>query len=467
VLDRIRQLEFSSTSQSWGVFLGWVIALIIVSGLAGAKSWAASFPIFAFLLLSTFIIRGGDHKILLSNSAVTISVVSFLAYLSLRTSWSPTRPEATSRLAIVVTYAVASMASVTAIRSETKANIARMAEGLLFASLFSFCYLAIEMAALGGTGGLRSLPIVQNIMTVKSAEITRVITPVTMLLGPVLLSILGGVRRPWRSYFVGLTVVAASIAVFASRHDTSKIALLGWALVFILAFVSTDWAYRLLVVAWVSVCALVIPLVLGAYDLDLQHASWLPVTAAERILIWREFAQKAVSAPLFGHGFAWSEHFRPIVGGLLELRYENLHIQSPNQLQSIHVVHPHNCYLQIWNDLGGVGMALFMVAGLAILRHLRELPDTARRLAFSTFAAVALMLFSSYGLWESWMLGLLASIPCVSALSFRMQPDEQRFASSSTADNSGSWRRLHVRDSAPAEHLAYKLNRQADRDFAP
>jgi hypothetical protein len=424
MLDKIRREHFPEADQRWGVFLGWLLVLAVVAGFVSAKAWAYSFLIFAGVVILSHVIRGRDYRTPLDTSPVTYLLLAFLAYAFFRTDWTSGPLAGPLRFVAVLTFGMASLAATTAISGEAKANIVRMAEGLWIALLLAMCFFAVELALTGGKGGIRSMPIVLKFVKVRYGEVTRVMTPITMLLGPAVLSILGGVKRPWQTFFAVALVATATVAVFESPHDTSKIALVGWFLVLGLAYVSALWAYRALVVSWVILCLFVLPLAFISYRMDLHHAAWMPLTAGERILIWKDFAERATETAVFGHGLGWSESIRPIVSGLNELSYEVSHTKLPLKLKALPVAHPHNCYLQIWCDLGAVGIVLFMSIGLAILQRIRNLPDASRRLSFSTFAAAMLVLFSSYSLWQYWMLGLLSFVPVVSALAIQMWPKE-------------------------------------------
>lgn len=125
-------------------------------------------------------------------------------------------------------------------------------------------------------------------------------------------------------------------------------------------------------------------------------ANWRSASGGERMEIWDAVSGRILEKPWFGWGLE-AIRFMPdlIADNAVYMR------GRPNTL------HPHNGPLQVWVELGvvGVGMALGIV--LLLLRRIGRLPDAPQTLALATFASVAVMASISHGLWQSWWLGLI------------------------------------------------------------
>jgi O-antigen ligase len=415
----IRSQDFSSSNQKRGVFIGWIVVLVVVAGLVGAKTWAISFPALAAFVVGSEIARGKRPRILSNKSTELLPLAAFFAYVMLSLLWAPIVENAATKLVIMAVFAALALACKQAIGGETDANIVRLSEGLWIAYFVGVLYLAADLITTGGTGGLRSLVGLQKLMTMGAAEVTRAITPVTMLLGPSIVCVLRGIRKPLAVYLALGLVAVSTFTVSISPHETSKLAVAVWLLTIGIGYFSPKWVGRLIIVGWVTVCILVVPLAFAAHKLDLQHAAWMQLSASQRILIWHEYAERIVEAPIIGHGLDMSHVLRPEIKGLVTLPYDAKHLEPPQNLEPFYGVHPHNAYLQIWFEIGGIGAVLFMTVGLTILSQIADQARSMQPWLYATFSSVACILFSSYGLWQIWLLGLLAFVVFACTIAIR------------------------------------------------
>ena len=144
---------------------------------------------------------------------------------------------------------------------------------------------------------------------------------------------------------------------------------------------------------------MVLPAALLAYRLDLQNAPWLQRSAQHRIEIWNTTAEKALQAPLLGVGahstYVQAQELGPPVKRGWKYR-------NQRSLSS----HAHSVYLQTWYELGLVGATLLTLFGLSILSAIRSQPRAVQPYAYATFASVAAVAASSYGMWQIWFMAL-------------------------------------------------------------
>jgi O-antigen ligase len=422
-LDDLRRKTFPPLSQRRGVILGWLIVIIAVAGIVSAKSWAVSFPIFFLAMIIHVLTSGQQQRCHSSLDRLAGVALLFFCYVALSLLWTPNPQGAFIKVAAASAFAFGTFFCQRAIASETSANLIRMGEGLWIALLVGVACLAADLILTGGKGGIRSLSGLQTVMKISFSEVTRAVTPVTMLLGPALLCIRGGIVDRWNIAFSVCLLSVAAIAVMVSPHETSKLALMAWLAVLGIASLRIVWAHRMLLIGWITVCVFIVPLAFLAERLDLQHATWMQSTAQQRILIWRQYATLIAKAPILGHGFDMSRVLRPEIKGLAELPFDRVHKKPPLKLTPFHGVHPHNAYLQIWFELGAVGAFLFMFCGIAILQRVKSVDVAAQPLIYATLGATATVLLSSYGLWQVWLLGLLAFTTVACGIGIRIFGD--------------------------------------------
>ncbi|HSV29572.1 MAG TPA: O-antigen ligase family protein, partial [Candidatus Omnitrophota bacterium] len=146
----------------------------------------------------------------------------------------------------------------------------------------------------------------------------------------------------------------------------------GWGAVMLLPRVAP-------VLAGVAVAAgmVVAPAVIGLpgpYDLAMQYPS-LPNSALHRVMIWRFASEKALERPALGWGLEASRELPGgKEGGELWMR------ATPDaplvaQMQQRLPLHPHNFAVQIWLELGAVGILLSIGLLAAVLRGIvRTMP---------------------------------------------------------------------------------------------
>jgi O-antigen ligase len=128
---------------------------------------------------------------------------------------------------------------------------------------------------------------------------------------------------------------------------------------------------------------------------DLLRPLTLPISWATRLDIWRAATTDISAHPLLGAGlgsFRALSQPRPTAEGMFQ------------------ALHPHSASLQIWFELGFVGVAL----GAASLIALTQAGASALRSDRPACAAATATLLSagvianvSYGLWEEWWIATL------------------------------------------------------------
>lgn len=127
----------------------------------------------------------------------------------------------------------------------------------------------------------------------------------------------------------------------------------------------------------------------------LADSAWLDFSGRQRIEIWNFAAERIAERPIFGWGFdaadAMRRQFADTIG--------NVAAMMPN--------HPHNAALQIWLELGLIGVALFLALLLILIWRIDKLPKVERVAAQCAFISSLAIALVGYGTWQSeWIAAL-------------------------------------------------------------
>ena len=137
--------------------------------------------------------------------------------------------------------------------------------------------------------------------------------------------------------------------------------------------------------------------------IELKH--YLSSSMSHRLSIWH-FASDLISeAPFVGHGFDSSRYFEGVTDLLLVepsvTTGEHKVVAHESPLMPLH---PHSAFVQIWLELGMVGISMVVFAIFQGIRHLVTLDMSP--FSHAALAASLVTLFAnanvSFGLWQNW-----------------------------------------------------------------
>ena len=241
------------------------------------------------------------------------------------------------------------------------------------------------------------------------------------LLAPVLV---GLVRLGFLRLAVGFALLAAA-AILETASLSAKTALAASLLVLIAVWLQPRLRWIEFGVFGFAVVALplMFPLPLGA-----EATCWLAdhkASAAHRLEIWSFVAEHIRQRPIAGWGL---DAARRLPGGTAQVIIH--HCDDADRPDGIALssqtlpLHPHNAILQVWLELGGVGVALgFGPLVFAIWRAFRN-PEWRTRPAQAMIAATAAATVSvglvSFGIWQEWFLSGLFIAAAFAVLAARL-----------------------------------------------
>lgn len=118
-----------------------------------------------------------------------------------------------------------------------------------------------------------------------------------------------------------------------------------------------------------------------------------------RFMIWSYVKEKILDKIILGHGFSSSKH----------MGNEKL-ITDYGTIYQLIPLHAHNSILQIWLELGIIGLFLFFLIIKIIFNKIFHFNQYSKKIS-SVAVASSLMVFliaqSSYGIWQSWWITII------------------------------------------------------------
>ncbi|MDG2242272.1 MAG: O-antigen ligase family protein [Rhodospirillaceae bacterium] len=148
------------------------------------------------------------------------------------------------------------------------------------------------------------------------------------------------------------------------------------------------------------------------------HPNW-----GYRITIWSRVSEFIGQNPLIGYGFDSSR----IVGGTAGL--------LPDPAGRTSFLHPHNGLLQVWLELGFIGVLLFLATAAFSLRRILESSPKPLSLAVAagTMTASATIWLLSFGIWQGGWLAVLGLTVSNVVLCFRLDGESAEAQASSAS----------------------------------
>jgi exopolysaccharide production protein ExoQ len=265
-----------------------------------------------------------------------------------------------------------------------------------------------------------------RVVSIKAYGLNRSVATMLLAFWPALLCLTQLRSIRWRSYIiVGLCLAMAAVATL-SEHETSQIGLIVSIVVFLFARFWPVGAKRGMWAAWCLAFVLVVPLSALAFKAQLHEAGWLPYSARERIVLWAYRADNIPQAPVFGIGAASSPK-------LLEVETPptptKLPAGSPYKWHA--GWHAHNGFLEVWFELGMVGVILLLAAGCAVIGYIGRLSPEAQPYILALFAAYCIVLAFGWGIWQTWLMALPGLAAIYAALATSLSPSSNPSLSSS------------------------------------
>jgi len=412
----------SVRAEFFGRIFGIVVGITITAALVSPRTIAYTMPILTALVFAGLWFEPRIASFRLNVGTVEWTMLVFLAFCVVSMFWALKASSALQPLISALGYFCSSLFLLNAVFAEDRTIALRIAEGICVGLLVGLIYLGFEIATNEQfkLSLYRGLHIPRSwlrpyraftwhndeLVAIDPTDLTRNIAPITLLLWSALLALQKIVQPNVARVMSGILFLFAALIIMKSEHETSKVALLWSTLIFLVARSGVERSSRILQVTWVVACLAVIPAALSLQRLNLYQASWIQPSLRERIIIWNHTAEESLRAPIIGAG----------VGTMHELSLR----KKPGEEFSAEPSHAHNVYLQTWRELGAVGAGLLTLIGLATIKRIRRLTESAIPYVQATFASVMAIIAASYGMWQPWFIAMFGMCVIVAAVAIRL-----------------------------------------------
>lgn len=321
-----------------------------------------------------------------------ILLLVFAAYSAASLIWTISPERTLSQAIKFVPIAAGSWLLVGAAAQLDERGCARATKAFLVGSIVAAAALAIEIATDGAIQGLYRGQGFAG--TGDLSHLNRGASELAILVWPLWLVL----DRRFGSLYAWGGIVLALALLLRLDPDTPVAAVMAGVVFFQIAYFAPRSAQVALITGPIVV-ALAIPFYPAIFPvIDNALTSWGlgDFTLRHRFAIWEFTAARVMEHPILGWGLDTS---RLIPGG------QGVLPQVSPTAEAL-PLHPHNALLQLWLELGIVGIVL----GLAILatilvhitRHISGRKELAATLTMSLCAILVAEL--SYGIWQSWWL---------------------------------------------------------------
>lgn len=370
------------------------------------------------------VMRGVGAGRWLRIEPVTVSLLVLAALAFASQFWAAVETEASIKALLLVALTLVANVFVTSLGRTTGAELRAVTRGLVAAMIAAGAILAFEAFTVRlierSVFSLQPEQVLtahkhvrfeNGVVTwVSEAEANRRNAVFFLLLIPAFAALYVERARAFaRPAAVALGLISLVLAVF-TEHQSSQSAVIVAAAVLGLAWLLPKLVRPAVTLGWVALVTLCVPLALMAFNADIHRSDSLFSTAQQRIVIWSYTAEKWLERPILGVGASATKV-------LHEARPDSeLELQPGMPYPLATSRHAHNYYVQIYYELGVVGAAVLLVAGLAALLQVSRLGPGIGTAGFAQFTAVAMMVASSYGLWQFWLHCAIALSACLIAL---------------------------------------------------
>jgi O-antigen ligase len=225
-----------------------------------------------------------------------------------------------------------------------------------------------------------------------------------------------GKNKDW--LWFGITILVVLTMVMMSDSGAAKLGLM----VACLSALGVYIFHRLTVL--LAGFAIIIMLI-GAPWLGLAAQKFMPASLHERMAeghtrermeIWLGFGEAVRAHPWIGSGFGSSARF--------------MDTKPAGDVREKHRAwlaagHPHNVAMQIWVELGLIGIILASLLMIKLLRALLHLPKNQAALGLALLSCAAAVMMVGHGAWQGWWTASLGAAIALYLVAIHKEPSDE------------------------------------------
>ena len=202
---------------------------------------------------------------------------------------------------------------------------------------------------------------------------------------------------------VSLLLGIATLVVAAlSAHASSRLALTAGIAMYVIARAVPRQAIWVAVAGWLTLTLLMVPIATQLYARGAHLNERVPFSFRARIILWNYTADQIPRHFWRGVGIDGTKPLDAARKKTWETRPDHVYPQRTGE-------HSHNFYIQLWYELGALGVALFSLFGVAVLFAVNRLTPDIRPFGFAAVMTAAGLGATSWGIWQPWLMGAYGS----------------------------------------------------------
>ena len=387
--------QIHNRQEAWILYaMGFLFLPVAV--LATAQVWILAVT----GVLSILAVRAVHGRFALSpNGLLVVLMILLVGWAAMSSLWSITPDRAiktTLRIALVCLSLIVLIDATNKLDQEQRRRFGYWLVGGTIAGLVLTGFFVLS-------SGIISVWLSENPVTGHElATLNRTSTVIALLVWPVALIVAQICNR----YAAAAVIVLSALMLFALAPSTPLVAFAAGLVAFVIAWISHGLGKRILLLGFAaSVIAIPLLDVLAPPVIEFLTANIAsPNSEIHRLVIWQFAAERIFEHPLIGWGLDAS---RAIPGKNEELFL--FQVGGAAVTGKAMPLHPHNALIQIWLELGLVGVILvgaifsLIVASIPTSAHNRAGPAT---LIAMTACALSIAQLG-FGIWQGWWMTTL------------------------------------------------------------
>ncbi|MEO0330052.1 MAG: O-antigen ligase family protein [Pseudomonadota bacterium] len=221
---------------------------------------------------------------------------------------------------------------------------------------------------------------------------------------PLLFLVKGGKLRLVGNIAIASIVLAAA---FTSNSESAQLAILLMSATTMLVCVLPTRSLVLLLAFGLVATHVMVPIMVALLYQLIDQATLEAWSAAlvghphqfVRLEIWWAHAMQIIDAPLFGRGMQAAHAAADVYAGA-----------NAAILRGLNYGHPHNISIQVWYELGAVGIALTAVLMVLFFRKVLKFDGLTQKVTLVLIVGIWTVAYISHGAWQHWWWALVGII---------------------------------------------------------
>lgn len=316
-------------------------------------------------------------------------LVAFLCISGASSFWSVSYDHSIDRFFKLLALGLSSFVLFSSVKYLAEQEKARLCKKYLpFAYVIGLIILAIEIYTKQGIYQLFYND--EHLKDLKFSRLNVSASILTLAFWPIIY----GLIRERKNLIACFIAIALPACVFFTRSESAQLAIIASFLGFCVVYTIRKYA---LMASYLVISAFIF---FAPYIYSMMQSYWpeklsayVKRSALARLEVWEFFGQKIWEAPILGHGLG-------------TVRTTIIPRGSFQYIEKGYVLHTHSSVLQIWYELGLLGISAFWILLTYIfIKIMRTKNRIDQAFFFALLTASLSISFVGYGVWQGWLIG--------------------------------------------------------------